>query len=360
MFNKKVIFTILLFIIAIGTVSCVSAMDSDDTFISDNFDEDDWDDDFDEDEDDWDDDGITNDENDFYDDSDEDYESYEPINASLEVTQVGQFYKNKFLSVKLLGDEDDDFEGIEQIVKFSNGKSEYLYTDENGEATYKIPFNVGSYSATVSISDYHEGEFNCVPVTLKNIDISKTSAMIDPVKLSTCFNSGDFFQVKLVDANTKKALSGVKVTLKIYSGKKYKLVTIRTASNGIARYDVSKLTIGNHKVKVYVNDKNIIAKAQTSSINIKKAKIKISASKTKSKFKMAISNKKSGKMVKGVKVSVKVYTGNKYKTFTVKTNSKGVASISTKSLSKGNHKVMISTKGDKNYKSAGAKCLITK
>ena len=138
------------------------------------------------------------------------------------------------------------------------------------------------------------------------------------------------------------------------------MVTIRTASNGIARYDVSKLTIGNHNVKVYVNDKNIIAKAQTSSINIKKAKINISSSKTKSKFKMAISNKKSGKMVKGVKVSVKVYTGNKYKTFTVKTNSKGVASISTKSLSKGNHKIMISTKGDKNYKSASAKCLITK
>ena len=48
----------------------------------------------------------------------------------------------------------------------------------------------------------------------------------------------------------------------------------------------------------------------------------------------------------------KVYTGSKYKTYDIKTNSKGVATVSTKALSKGTHKVAISTKATTKYKAA--------
>jgi len=358
MFNKKVIFTILLFIIAIGAVSCVSAMDIDENVIVDDYDdwdddeddEDDWDDDWDDDEDDY---GLINREDDFYDFDNVDYDfEDEPINATLQVSQSGEFYKNKFLTVKLIGDEDYDFGGIELFVKFSNGKTEYLYTDEYGEASYKIPFDAGSYSATVEISDYHEGEFNCAPVTLKDITISKASATLEPVRLSVPYSSASFFEVKVADTNTRKVLSGVKVTLKIFTGKKYKTVTVKTSGNGIARYDVSKLTAGNHNVEVSVADTNVNAQTQKSSIKISKAKLKISAQKTckKGKFRITLKNKVSDKAVKGVKVTVKVYTGKSYKTFTVKTDGKGQAGISAKSLSKGKHKVVISTKSTGNYK----------
>ncbi len=45
---------------------------------------------------------------------------------------------------------------------------------------------------------------------------------------------------------------------------------------------------------------------------------------------------------------MKVYTGKKYKTYTVKTNSKGVAKFKTNKLGVGTHKVKIST-SNKNY-----------
>ena len=69
-------------------------------------------------------------------------------------------------------------------------------------------------------------------------------------------------------------------------------------------------------------------------------------------FKITVKNKASGKVVKNVKLTVQVYTGSKAKTYNVKTNSKGVATISTKALSKGNHKVVISAKANGNYNSA--------
>ena len=52
---------------------------------------------------------------------------------------------------------------------------------------------------------------------------------------------------------------------------------------------------------------------------------------------------------------MKVYTGKKVKTYKVKTNKNGIAGFSTKSLSKSKHKVVVSVKSNKFYKSAKAK-----
>ena len=45
-------------------------------------------------------------------------------------------------------------------------------------------------------------------------------------------------------------------------------------------------------------------------------------------------NYKIKKVISGVKVKIKVYTGKKYKTYTVKTNSKGIASYKLKNTLK--------------------------
>ena len=60
-------------------------------------------------------------------------------------------------------------------------------------------------------------------------------------------------------------------------------------------------------------------------------------------FKVTVKNTKTKKVIKGVKVKIKVYTGKKYKTYTVKTNSKGIANLNVKSLKVGSHKVVVSS-----------------
>ena len=43
-------------------------------------------------------------------------------------------------------------------------------------------------------------------------------------------------------------MKNVKLALKVYTGKKYKTVVVKTDKNGIAKYDASKLSIGAHKI----------------------------------------------------------------------------------------------------------------
>ena len=87
---------------------------------------------------------------------------------------------------------------------------------------------------------------------------------------------------------------------------------------------------------------------------VKKCRTIVSAPKVTAKhkrskyFKIKVKNKATKESVKKVKLIVKVYTGKKYKTYRVKTNSKGIAKINTKRLSVGKHKVVIRS-GNKNY-----------
>ena len=120
----------------------------------------------------------------------------------------------------------------------------------------------------------------------------------------------------------------------------------------------ANLDAGVHKIEVKAD--NVMKKT---SIKINKASTivkspKITAKFKKSKyFKVTIKNKETKKLLSNVKVKIKVFTGKKYNTYTVKTNKKGLAKINTKSLKIGKHKVIISS-GNKNYK-ISAKSLIT-
>lgn len=184
-------------------------------------------------------------------------------------------------------------------------------------------------------------------------------------KLSTTYGSGKYFKVKAIDSKTKKPVVNVKLILKVYSGKKYKKVTAATDSNGIAKYYASNLGIGTHKVTINVKDsKKFLSKMKYSSIKISKAKLKISAPKItgyykeSKRYKIAVKNRESKKPMKSIKVMIKVFTGKKYKKYSLKTDKKGIVSFNMKSLPKGKHKVVINIKSNSKVKSAVLKTYI--
>lgn len=277
------------------------------------------------------------------------------------VLQVSQsalnYYKEKKLTVKFLSYYGEGIPNANILIKFSNGKQVKLTTNYKGVATYSIPFGIGVYSAEVSVLDNATAD----SVNVKSIKIVKAPVKIIPKKLSTTYGSGKYFQVKVVNSKTNNPISGVKLSLKVYTGKKYKTVTITTNSKGIAKYSASTLKVGSHKIVASLKNKKLFSgKAKTSSIKVSKAKITISAPKSVSvyksgTFKVTVKNKNTGKAMKGIKVTLKVFTGKKYRTYNVKTNSKGVASVSTKSLSVTTHKVLVNVKGTSNVKKASAK-----
>ena len=215
----------------------------------------------------------------------------------------------------------------------------------------------------ISTNENNNTEINNINTTTATAN-TKLKITLTPSKLSTTYGSGKYFKIKAIDSESKKAVSKLKVLLKVYTGKKYKTTTVTTNSQGIAQYSASTLAIGTHKIISSVKDSNIISKAKTSSVKITKAKLTIKAPKVtnyykiKDYFKVMVKNKETNKAMKNIKVITKIFTGSKYKQYTLKTNKNGVININTKFLSKSTHKVTVNVKNTAKVKAANTKSTI--
>ena len=179
-------------------------------------------------------------------------------------------------------------------------------------------------------------------------------AIVTPTTVSTTYNSGKSFVIKVSDVS-KNPVANLKLTVKIYTGSKYVTKTLTTNVKGIATFaEASKLAIGNHKVEITSKDARYSISKTLSSIKVQKASTivvakKLTAQYKKSKyFKVTVKNKATKKVVNGIVIKVKVFTGKKAKTYKIKTDAKGIAKLNTKKLKIGKHKVVISS-GDNRY-----------
>ncbi|PWB88322.1 right-handed parallel beta-helix repeat-containing protein [Methanobrevibacter thaueri] len=224
-----------------------------------------------------------------------------------------------------------------------NYKTGWIYTASNGYLYYNLPLDldVGKYSLTISMES---GICNANPT----INVVKAPAKLAIKKCTTRYKSDKSFKFYVKNAKTGKAIRNAKLNLKVYTGKHYNVYNVKSDSNGLVKFDTSKLSIGKHIVEVTSQNKNIKLSKTKSSIKIKKAKAKIIAPKVvkrHSKLKVTVKNKASGKAISKTKFKVKISHG---KTLNVKTNSKGIFKISAKNLTKNSYKCTIYLE-NKNY-----------
>ena len=201
------------------------------------------------------------------------------------------------------------------------------------------------------------GDFKSVNSSYSKIkDIRVHKAKLSAKKMTTFYNSYDDFAIVMDDLELGGRVMYAHVKAKVYTGKKYKEYELSLYYDDIpvAALSVDKhFSVGKHKIVITSASKFYDAEKITSYLIVKKAKTVVKAPAVKAKykkskkFKVTVKNKFDDAVSK-VKIKIKVYTGKKYKTFTVKTNKKGVASINTKSLKRGVHKVKI-TSANKNY-----------
>lgn len=223
-----------------------------------------------------------------------------------------------------------------------------LFTNENGFAYLDVSdFDVGKYFMLIK---YGDGMKNISEN--RTLEIKKIESSIITNKFTTNYSSNKLFNVKIKD-NKGKLLSGAKITLKIYSGKKFKTYTKTSNSKGMASFNISRLSAGTHKTVITASG-NVIKTQKTETIKINKAYVigKINKNvfkyKKSSKAVIKILNKALNKPIIGLSVKLKVCTGKKYKSYTLKTNKKGQIYFSTKNLKKGKHKLTLSS-NNKNY-----------
>ena len=223
-----------------------------------------------------------------------------------------------------------------------------LQTNSKGQFSFSASLDVGKHKIVISSAD---NRYSASKVT-KTITVKKANGKLTAKKTTTAYyNSGSTFVVKLTNSKNKKPIYAAKIKIQIKTSKvKYNPITTHTDMNGKARLNLNGLAPGKYKVVITgVDSKNFNAKKITKTIVVKKAPAKITPKKLTAKkgakkyFKVTVKNKKTKKVVSGVKVKVKVYTGKKAKTFTAKTNSKGIAKILTNKLKVGKHKVVITS-----------------
>ena len=233
-----------------------------------------------------------------------------------------------------------------QLDKDAN-KTYLFQTDKNGKISFSASLGVGKHSIAISTADTrYKG--NSVS---KTITVKKASATIKAPKVTDYYKGAKYFTVKLTNSKNKKAIYDAKLNIRIFVSKtKYYNYNGRTGSNGKIKLALDSLKPGTYNIQVLGKDsKNFDAKQVTSKIVLKKAPTKLVPKKITAKkgakkyFKVTVKNKKTKKVIKGVKVKIKVYTGKKAKTYTAKSNSKGIAKISTSKLKVGSHKVIVTS-----------------
>lgn len=220
-----------------------------------------------------------------------------------------------------------------------------LYTNGSGQGSVGINLGKGKYKVVISVSDTN---FSASKITRYITVAAIKNAKISAKATTAYYNCGSKFKVKMTNSKGV-ALKGAAVLLNVYTGKKYKVVRINTDDKGYAYWTVSGISIGKHRVLIGSGSNGATSNVVQTYITLKKGKTIVTAPKVTNKYKKSayfnITVKTYGtkKVLKGVYLTVKVYTGKKYKTYKVKTNTKGVASLNTNALSKGTHKVVIGT-----------------
>lgn len=176
-----------------------------------------------------------------------------------------------------------------------------------------------------------------------------TKVKISAAKLTTIYKSTKKFKVKVLDSNNK-AVNGLKLKIKVYTGKKYKTYSVSTNSKGIATLKVSALKLGKHKVLIKSNNA-LYSGSASSVIKINKRPVSIKVFSIKNKdfgaIYVTVKDKALKKYVDKIPMKLLIYTGKKHKTYKLATcydkdeKQHGALTYLTNAFSVGKHKIKL-------------------
>ena len=286
--------------------------------------------------------------------------------SNLNVSK-SQFIENKALGLKKGFVTADDY-GYAAAIEDVCGKVEIKNTTfVKNQAKYgtirltlcEVDFENNTYTNNSDETIYLgecKSKYPKFCVLTDNLTQVKPFRLTATSKLTTTYSSGKTIKIK-VTYNGKPA---AKFGVYILDAKAKRGYALETNTNGEIIFKASALSYGTHKLQIELNEMWYSPDKTTCTVKVNKAKTTVKAPKVTNKYKKSkyfkITVKAYKKPVKNLKLKVKVYTGKKYRTYTLKTNKNGLAKLNTKKLKKGSHKVIISS-GNANYK-VSAKSLI--
>ncbi len=211
---------------------------------------------------------------------------------------------NSQYSFKLLDNYGNPLKNVNVTVKL-NSKSYKLTSDANGNVKLTVDLTPGTYSMVITNPSTKE---------IKTQKIKVTSRLTENKAVKMYYGAGTSYSVKVFDDDGNIA-KGVKVKFTI-NGKSY---TRTTDSNGYASFKIS-LEPGTYTITAEYKGYKVSNKVTVKSTIVTKDK---SVKKGKTiKFTAKLLNSK-GKILKNKKITFKF----KGKTYKIKTNKKGIATL---------------------------------
>lgn len=299
------------------------------------------------------------------------YNSGQTLTITVKDKNTGKVVPNALILVEFKNKKSVNIYPVSNNNIYRVNNHTYIYqTNSKGKITIAASLAVGKHKIAITSADsrYASG------TSTKTMTVKKATGKFSASKVTAYHKDGKTFIVKLTNKNTNKAMYGAKVLLKIYpaNSKSYYILRGYTGADGKLRLNLDSFKPGTYKVEVGSSEtKNYVAAKLTSQFVIKKTSAKITASKVNASegankyFKVTVKNTATKKAVIDVALKVKVTgkikaTGKSFsKTYTIKTNAKGIAQLSTKSLKAGTYNAVV-TSGDKycTAKSVSAKITI--
>lgn len=243
-------------------------------------------------------------------------------------------------------------EGVAIIpIKYAaDGEYEYTLYFAGDETNYKEATKVVKVTVTKA-AEPETNDTNDTPAT------AKVATKLTASKVTATYNVAKKLVITLKDANGK-ALANKKVTVKVGTISK----TLKTNSKGQVSVNVATLVPKTYTATVkFAGDSSYKASTVKPKVVVKKATPKMTAKaktfkvKTKVKKVTATLKNNKGKVLKKVKLTLKVGK----KTYTAKTNAKGVATFKVKLTKKGKYTGTVKFAGSKYYKALSKKVKIT-
>lgn len=249
-----------------------------------------------------------------------------------------------------------------QIKVSVNGQESTVTTDANGVANITVNFaNAGEYYYSLYFlgdEDYNS-TFKTVKVTVNgevNPQTTTQDTVIEANDLTITAKESKTLTVALKDNNGKFiANKQIKVSVNGVES------TVTTDANGVTNININYANAGVYYYSLYfAGDDSYKASFKTVKLNVNKqiTKVTMPAKKYKAKKakKMTFTLKDaSGKVIAGKKITFTV----KGKTYSAKTNAKGIATVTIKLTKKGKFTVTAKFAGDNTYKAISKKAKLT-